>query len=300
MPTTRIAIAQLLGAPPTDVPPERKHANSLRELERRLEEAGTRRPDVIVTGEAINRYGFGPHEAEPDEPIGAGPFHDLAAGAARSYGCYVCYAVTGPDDVGRRRNAAVLVDRNGQTVGMYHKVHCTDGEREGGIVAGDGFPVFQTDVGPVGILICHDMSFPESARCLMLGGARLLLWPSNWSGWGEHISYVVIASRAIDNAATLAFASRGHDPDDVNWLAGTHGRSAVFSPEGRVLAEMPDRRPGVLACDVDLTAERVAPHLTKGKDDVFREVILRERRPEAYTALTRATPGGSNETPPSQ
>jgi len=87
----------------------------------------------------------------------------------------------------------------------------------------------------------------------------------------------------------LAFASRGHDPADVHWLAGTHGRSAVFNPEGRVLAQIADRLPGVLCCDVDLTAERVAPNFTKGAGDVFRDCVLADRRPEAYGAITETS-----------
>jgi predicted amidohydrolase len=137
------------------------------------------------------------------------------------------------------------------------------------------------------MMICHDMSFPESARCLMLNGARLILWPSNWSGWGEQISYTMIASRAIDNSVYLAFASRGQDPRRVDWLSGTMSRSAVFDPEGRIVCQKVDRLPGVVSCTIDLSRRRVAPDFTEGPDDVFLDCILRERRPDAYGPLTR-------------
>ena len=282
----RIAIAQVQGHWRVQPPPEKRQDRNLTEFQARLAQAGDERPDLIVAGEAINRIGFTRDDPLPTENVLDGPFFSAASDAARRSECYVAYSVKGLAE-GVCRNAAVLIDRRGELVGTYFKVHPTQGELDVGVVAGDAFGVFETDLGPVGMMICHDMSYPESARCLMLNGARLILWPSNWSGWGEHISYTVIASRAIDNAAWIAYASMGHDPERVDPLNGTRGRSAVFDPEGRIVCQITDRLPGVISCDIDPARQRIAPNFTQGPDDVFRECILRERRPDAYGPICR-------------
>ena len=71
-------------------------------------------------------------------------------------------------------NTAVLLDRNGQITGKYHKVQLPLSEASAGIAPGDSVPVFDTDFGRVALLICHDTSFPEPAREAALQGAELL------------------------------------------------------------------------------------------------------------------------------
>jgi len=286
---TRIAIAQVQGHWRTQPPKNKLHERNLREFRSRLAQAADGKPDLILAGEAVNRIGFSGDDPLPEEDILDGPFFSAASDAARQGECYVAYSAKGLAE-GVFRNAAILVDRRGERVGTYHKVHPTQGELDAGVIAGDAFDVFDTGLGPIGMMICHDMSYPESARCLMLNGARLILWPSNWSGWGEQISYTIIASRAIDNAAWIAYASMGQDPRQVNSLSGTRSRSAIFDPEGRIICQITDRLPGVVACDVDLARQRIAPNYTKGPDDVFLECVLRERRPDAYGPICRPVP----------
>src|SRR3954467_5282211 len=83
---------------------------------------------------------------------------------------------------GPPRNAATVIDRHGEIVFTYAKVHTCDFGLEGAMTSGEHFRVGELDTagGPVriGAMICFDREFPESARLLMLGGAEIILTPN--------------------------------------------------------------------------------------------------------------------------
>ena len=83
---------------------------------------------------------------------------------------------------GAPRNTVSLIDRHGEIVLTYAKVHTCEFDIECALTPGDGFPVgsLDTEQGEVkiGFMICYDREFPESARILMLAGAELILTPN--------------------------------------------------------------------------------------------------------------------------
>jgi len=78
---------------------------------------------------------------------------------------------------GKLYNTSYILDRSGNEVGRHRKVHLTYGEQKKSMVNGADFSVFDLDFGKVGIMICWDNYFPESARCLGNRGAELVLYP---------------------------------------------------------------------------------------------------------------------------
>jgi len=72
-------------------------------------------------------------------------------------------------------NTAVLIGRDGSLAGRYRKMSLPDEEIEGGITPGSETPVFDTDFGRVGLMICWDSSYPEVARALATRTRLLLL-----------------------------------------------------------------------------------------------------------------------------
>ena len=80
------------------------------------------------------------------------------------------------------RNSVSLIDRDGEIVLTFAKVHTCEFDVEAALSPGDGFPVcaLDTERGEVkiGFMICYDREFPESARILMLEGAELILTPN--------------------------------------------------------------------------------------------------------------------------
>jgi beta-ureidopropionase len=87
--------------------------------------------------------------------------------------------------------AAVLIDRNGQIAGEYHKMRPAESELEMGIKPGRfNPPVFETDFGKIGIQICFDVKYDEGWNYLKDNGAQIIFWPSAYASGRE------IASRA--------------------------------------------------------------------------------------------------------
>jgi predicted amidohydrolase len=78
---------------------------------------------------------------------------------------------------GRIYNSSYVLDREGNEVGRYCKCNLTSGEMKNGLSHGEGYPVFDLDIGKVGIMICFDNYFPESAASLANAGAELILYP---------------------------------------------------------------------------------------------------------------------------
>ncbi len=150
----------------------------------RMEEVAPLQPDIICLPETFPFAGIteakAPVSDRAEEPIGdvSRPFAEFA----RKHSCYVvCPTITARD--GRFYNSAVFIDRQGELLGEYHKIHPTNGELESGISPGPlDPPVFKTDFGIVGAQICFDIEWVDSWRKLSEAGAEIVFWPSAFAG----------------------------------------------------------------------------------------------------------------------
>lgn len=93
------------------------------------------------------------------------------------FGAYVVPWDYYTDSDGKTYNTSYILDRNGELVGRYKKCNLTYGEISTGLTNGNEFPVFDLDIGKVGIMICFDNYFPEVAAALGNNGAHLVLYP---------------------------------------------------------------------------------------------------------------------------
>jgi predicted amidohydrolase len=152
-------------------------------------------------------------------------------------------------------NTAVLIDRKGDLAGSYRKTHLPREEWEAGLTPGNQYPVFDTDFGKVGLLICWDIQFPEPARSMALKGAEVILLPI-WGG-----SDVLARARAIENHVFLVSSSY-----DM--------RSFVVDPTGAVLAEATADQP-VAGAKLELDKQILQPWLGDMKYRTWKE-----RRPD--------------------
>jgi predicted amidohydrolase len=215
------------------------------------------RPDVIVLGEMINRVGVRGQPDEQAEPI-PGPTTERLAEHARRHRTWIAFSIVerdGPDLF----NTAVLLDRTGRIAGTYRKVQLPFEEVSRGIAPGSGFPVFATDFGRVGLLICHDASFPEAARELALNGAEIILMPI----WGGR--QALVRARAIENGVYVA--TSGYDYP-----------SEIIDPTGEVLAAAPIAKgPAVAIAEIDLSSRFRQDWIGDWNDSYNRQ-----QRPSAY------------------
>ena len=184
---------------------------------RMLDEAGKAGCDIVCLPESMTTVGVPDVKAaDLAQPIPAGPAYQAVADKAREHHMYVvgCF----PEREGKLvYNTAFLVDREGKLVGKYRKVHLPEEEVDGGYTPGDDFPVFATDFGPVGMMICWDVSFPEVARILTLKGAHIILMPI-WDGLEP-----LTQARAVENGCFVIQSSYGSP-------------TCIIDPRGKVLA----------------------------------------------------------------
>ena len=116
-------------------------------------------------------------------------------------------------------NSAILVGPRGEIVGLFRKVHDMGAEPLN--AKGDEFPVFDTEFGCVGVMICFDRQLPETARLLALQGARLILNPS--AGMHGETNDVMMRTRALENSV---------------WVAFVHPRRClIVDPGGKIVAQ---------------------------------------------------------------
>jgi predicted amidohydrolase len=264
-----------------------KHAGNLRLAAEWLEKAGQKGADIACLGEILNANGLEITAQNFRQELEGSPeaVQDIAGRAAKKYSMYVIAPVWGVFD-GVIRNAAMLMGRDGKYIGAYFKVHPTRGEMVVGVVAGDSWPVFQLDFGTVGIQICHDASFAESSRCLMLNGAEIIFSPHVMHGWGGEYMSILFRAPAIYNGVYFAPVSFGCQPGTA-WRPGMMvGYSSVVGPDGLVLANA-GRYPGVALAEVDLDQPRIAHDFTYDGEHVWQTDMLNDRRPDTYTPISR-------------
>lgn len=116
-------------------------------------------------------------------------------------------------------NAAFLIGRDGEILLRYAKVHTCDFSLEALLKGGDSFDTAEFDGVRMGIMICYDREFPESARILMLKGAELILVPNACDM--NPVRLHQLESRAFENMTGIAMA---------NYPGKGWGRSCGFSP----------------------------------------------------------------------
>jgi predicted amidohydrolase len=179
-----------------------------------IDEIAKEKPDIVCLGEEILIEGSSKTYVCAAEEI-PGPSTRRLGQAARKYGMYIVAGLTeraGPAIY----NTAVLIDRHGNVAGKYRKVFLPREEVEGGLTPGDFFPVFDTDFGRIGILVCWDEEYVDPARAMALQGAEILFLPTA----GGYLA--LFKATALENH--LYLVSSGFDVE-----------SAIIDPAGQVL-----------------------------------------------------------------
>jgi predicted amidohydrolase len=216
--------------------------------------------DIFITPECwLDGYAAPDKQSTPErlreaaQDPDTSPYLARVAEEARKRSLWICFGFTSLED-GAIYNAAGLCNDQGEWVGIYHKTHLQTHDLQ--YRFGESLPVWPTPWGPVGIMICADRRWPETARTLRLKGAKLILNPT----YGMH---------HLDNEWWMR--TRGYE--NQCFIAFTHPQVGfVVGPKGGLVAKR-DEDPGVLLCSIDLRA---------AKDDNH----LRDRRPELYQAIT--------------
>ncbi|MFC1613869.1 carbon-nitrogen hydrolase family protein [Gemmatimonadota bacterium] len=215
-----------------------------------IEQAGRAGCDILLLGETITLPARGSTPTmEKAEPV-PGPITGLFGRLAKKYGMYIIVGLL-ENEHGTLYNTAALIDRQGGLAGKYRKVHLPLGDLEIGVTPGDHYPVFDTDFGRIGIMICYDQQFVDPARALALQGAEILFCPN----WGSKFPP---SARAMENRVYIA--NSGYDtPTDI------------VDPNGEVIAKA-EERPGVAMAEIDLNRPLREAGFARKKQYLQREL----------------------------
>jgi predicted amidohydrolase len=254
---------------------------NLAELEELVAKAGKLQCDVVAFPEdtlgLLNWYGMNEGTAGEVLPVAVSRMLERLGRAAATHRMYLVVCSDHIEADGATYNTAFFIGRNGDEIGRYHKVCPTWGE-SGSRKRGQSFPVFPTDdLGTVGMLICYDLVFPETARCLALSGADIIFFPTmGGAAVGEgDIGTQALRVRAAENHVYLVVAFRGSG-------------SMIISPRGEIMsrATEPD---GIVFADIDPRGGREGGDAMNYQRDM-RARLFRERYPAAFGILTQDRP----------
>ncbi len=228
-------------------------------------------PELCTSG-----YNFlSPKEVQDAAEPATGPTCALMTEFARAHSSYVVYGF--PEKADRLYNSAALVGPEG-LVGIYRKVHLFDRENLFFSPGNDGFPVFRLPFGTIGIMICFDWIYPESARSLALKGAELIAHPSNLV-----LPYCpdAMVTRCLENRVFAATADRvGRENRGGVDLTFT-GLSEIVTMKGIIVQRLGATETGIAVAECDLKAAR------NKRINEFNDLIG-GRRPDQYTLASRA------------
>ncbi|MDR2078134.1 MAG: carbon-nitrogen hydrolase family protein [Treponema sp.] len=165
-------------------------------------------------------------------------------------------------------NSVLVINRQGELVTLYDKIHLT-GDEKNYLAAGNCFCFFDSEFGKIGLCICWDMQFPEVCRILALRGVRIVLCPT----WGWESVYA--GCRACENGIYVAGAMA---VPYGGLIQGIRTPSSVFNPNGELVSTGSPDKAEVVFCDVDLSREW----------DIHT-IRMEDRRPELYQSLATNT-----------
>jgi predicted amidohydrolase len=153
-------------------------------------------------------------------------------------------------------NTALIINRDGSLVGHYDKTHLQTHDLK--FLAGQSLPVFASDFGTLGVLICADRRWPEAVRTLALQGARVIFNPTY--GMHDARNRCMMQTRSWESEVVIAF---------------THPAQALITgPQGEIMRDESAPELDFVVTDIDLDAVDACR--------VAASAHLRDRRTDLY------------------
>ena len=262
---------------------------NIRQLEEILASGRTEGADLVTLPEMFAcpyETGNFPLYAEAE----GGPSWQALSALAKKYGIYLSAGsmpeavkaksekVESPSEKDRVYNTAYVFDREGKQIGKHRKAHLFDINVEGGqcfkesdtLSPGERIGCFDTEFGKIGLCICYDFRFPETARLMALDGAKVILVPAafNMTTGPAHWE-LMFRQRAVESQCYVIGTAPARNPDSsyISW-----GHSIAVDPWGTILTQM-DEKEGIRIIEIDLDYA----------DKVRRELpLLAHRRTDLY------------------
>jgi len=238
------------------------------------------------------------------EPI-PGPTSERLSALAAELGIVLVGSIFERRMNGVYHNTAVVFETDGSIAGLYRKMHIPDDPgfyEKFYFTPGDatfnggqsGFTPIHTSVGKLGVLVCWDQWYPESARLMALAGAELLIYPTA-IGWdttddpdeqARQLDAWVTVQRghAIANNLPVIAPNRvGTEPDPSGQTNGIRfwGNSFICGPQGEFLARADEHSQTVLTATLDCrrteSIRRIWPYFRDRRIDAYGDILKRVR-----------------------
>lgn len=281
-PTSPVRVAVLQFDPQVGL--ENREVNLRRSLQLAQEAVNSGANLIVLPELSSTGYFFRSRQEAFDhsEPVPEGPSVQQWIDFTREHGVYLVAGLTEREGM-RLFNTGVLLGPDG-FIGKYRKAHLWNMEKLWFTPGDLGFPVFETPIGRIGLLICWDIWFPEVPRILTQQGADIICSLNNWV-WtppplfddaGKCMASYLTMTAAHVNNVFIAAASRVGEEHGARYLgcsliAGTNGW-----PIG-VVASADQQE--ILFADIDLTRARSAPIWNDLND------LHRDRRTDLYDQM---------------
>ncbi len=171
-------------------------------------------------------------------------------------------------------NSSVIVGPDGY-IGKYRKIHLFDREKLFFEPGSNIFEVFEIREAKVGMMICFDWIFPESARILALKGAEIIAHPANLV---LPYSQTAMLARSIENKVFTITANRIGKEENSGISLTFTGQSQITSPEMEILTQASTNQEEIRFVDIDIS-------LARNKWINERNHLFDDRRKELYDVL---------------
>ncbi|CAB1276087.1 carbon-nitrogen hydrolase family protein [Candidatus Nitrosacidococcus tergens] len=233
---------------------------------------------VIVFPECMNvgyLYDSQPHARQIAETIKDGKFIHGLAKLARQYDVYIASGLSEWDPQAEKIfNTGILLDRKGELVVHYHKQFLTTHDQNWFKFGERGFPVVETELGRVGMMICFDGRIPEIPRCTALKGAQVILDMANFFLIDQ--AELWRPARALENGVWICAATKAGQERSIYYPGG----SMIVDPRGEVKAKVAWDIHGMAISNID-------PTLADDKHYALTADKFTDRRPDTYGILTK-------------
>lgn len=229
-------------------------------------------PELSLTGYIVRDLIY-----ELAEPI-RGPSTRFIEDVAKKEKVYIVFGMIERSETAHAvlYNTAVLLGPEG-FVGKYQKMHLPTHsifEEKRYFRQGYQAPVFETDIGRVGLMICYDVFFPEVARMLRLSGSQLTICISASPAVRRKFFEVLTIARAMENTTYLAFVNLVGIEDGLQFWGG----SRLIAPNGSIVAQAKYDEEDQVTGRVDYAdLKRTEPFVP----------TLRDLRPEFFETLKK-------------
>ena len=227
-------------------------------------------PELSLTGYLNRDLAY-----ELAEPIPGPSIHSLEE-IAKKESTYIVFGMLEQSEKAHNvlYNTAVLLGPNG-LIGKYRKMHLPTHsvfEEKRYFRLGYEVPLFETEIGKLGLAICYDIFFPEISRLLRLKGSQLIICISASPAVRSRFFEVFTAARALENTVFLAYVNLVGVENGLQFWGG----SRIIAPDGSILAKAKYDEEDLVIGNIDYAdlkrAEAFVP-------------TLRDLRPELFDSL---------------